>query len=75
MGAAANGGLPDLISAVGVGGTEGYIRKEDYWVPIPEPGEGINLLYMEPCYREVPVYAIDNATVVDTFRLWYGYSA
>ena len=63
---------PDLIAAKGIGGEEGYIRREDNWVPRPASIEEAALLYSEPRFRDIPLYSLDGVTRIGTFRLHYG---
>lgn len=69
--------LPDLISAVGNNGVNGYILKSDFNIGNPTSPEAVDE-YMEMKKKmkeqgingfEVPLYAEDGVTVVDTFTI------
>ncbi|MEN6389826.1 MAG: hypothetical protein ABFD04_05370 [Syntrophomonas sp.] len=66
---------PDLIAAVGVDGTLGYVKSTDLNGPLPKtPEEAIaitkkNLADIE---RKIPLYAVDGKTVVGSFNIGKG---
>ncbi|MDR6910953.1 hypothetical protein J2W54_002906 [Rhodococcus fascians] len=51
--------LPELVSAVGTNGVDGYIRSSDLTDPTPDDAGS----------RSVPVYDISGETVVDQFAI------
>ena len=55
----------DMISAIGKNGTEGYIKVSDLPQNIPD--------YV-PHDHEIPVYASDGVTVIDSFFISSGYA-
>lgn len=55
----------DMISAIGKNGTEGYIKVSDLPQNIPD--------YV-PHDHEIPVYASDGVTVIDSFFISSGYT-
>lgn len=55
----------DMISAIGKNGTEGYIKVSDLPQNIPD--------YV-PHDQEIPVYASDGVTVIDSFFISSGYT-
>lgn len=65
---------PDLIAAIGVDGTEGYVRATElYSGPLPKsPDEAV--AYMKALesapysVRKVPLYAADGKTVIGYFQ-------
>lgn len=75
---------PDLISAIGVDGTEGYVYKDDIRGEQPSTPEEA-LAYMaqietetqqmrrssSPYLRYVPLYAADGCTVIGEFGIAY----
>ena len=66
--------MPDLVSAVGEDGTEGYILKEDFLPPATpsSPEEAIQMQNSGTFdHKEVPLYASDGKTVLGTYS--YGY--
>ena len=68
---------PELISAVGLDGTRGYIKKSDWEPEINNPEEA--LAYMEKMaqipegYLDVPLYDLEE-NVIGTFRVYTGIS-
>lgn len=64
---------PDLIAAVGVDGTEGYIRRTDDEVEMPSsPEEAVKLMH-SPEYlytaRVIPLYDSEGKKVIGEFRI------
>jgi hypothetical protein len=59
---------PDLISAVGADGTEGFVKRTDLELPDPSsPAEAVarnSLATRKP----IPLYAQDGKTVIGEFR-------
>jgi len=57
---------PDLISAIGVEGTNGYVKKEDLNGLQPKtPEEAVKLNEAKP--REIPLYDVDGETIIGKF--------
>ena len=57
---------PDLMSAVGIEGTIGYVKEEDLNGPQPKtPEEAVKLNEAKP--REIPLYDVDGETVIGKF--------
>lgn len=63
--------LPDLILAEGQNGVTGYVLREDWLMPTPSnPEEALAMMesgVFDP--REIPVYAQDGETAVDTMMV------
>jgi len=67
---------PDLVSAKGEDGTEGYLKLEDMWGEQPNnPEEAV--AYMKRQEEEkarghkfIPLYASDGKTVIGKFKVW-----
>ena len=58
---------PDLMSAIGIEGTIGYVKKEDLNGPQPKtPEEAVKLNEAKP--REIPLYDVDGETIIGKFR-------
>jgi hypothetical protein len=65
---------PDLISAIGEGNIEGYVKKEDLQQPTPEnPEEAIAMMENEES-KEIPLYDVDGETIIGTFTIEVGES-
>lgn len=68
------GGLPELIMAVGIDGTEGYIKKSDLPAQPKNPEEALK----QKADREakgpytIPLYDIDGKTVIGAFPMGGG---
>lgn len=61
---------PDLISALGENGMEGYVLKEELDGPQPNtPEEAIEYMRNLPEYRIINLYASDGITVIDKFKI------
>ncbi len=61
---------PDLISAVGIGGISGYVKRTDLDQSLPKtPEEAVALTKYNLAHstREIPLYAIDGKTVIGKF--------
>lgn len=63
---------PDLILAIGIDGTEGYIKSKDLNKDQPNsPEEAV--AYMErmenSAPRKIPLYAVDGETVIGEFKI------
>ncbi|MFJ7185065.1 metal ABC transporter substrate-binding protein [Lysinibacillus xylanilyticus] len=57
---------PDLISAIGIDGTVGYVKKEDLNGPQPKtPEEAVKLNEAKP--REIPMYDVDGENIIGKF--------
>lgn len=65
---------PDLILAIGVDGTEGYIKSVDLNGTMPKtPEEALKLQSKAPDFRIIPLYAVDGKTVIGKFKIHKGY--
>ena len=66
--------MPDLVSAVGEDGTEGYILKEDF-LPSAIPSSPEEAIRMQNNgtfdHEEVPLYASDGETVLGVYANGY----
>lgn len=66
--------MPDLVSAVGEDGTEGYIPKEDF-LPSAIPSSPEEAIQMQNNgtfdHEEVPLYASDGETVLGVYANGY----
>ena len=64
----------DLYAALGINGLEGYIYATDLEDPIPSsPKEAIEIQKnRKQGDKEIPVYAVDGYTVIDTFIISSG---
>lgn len=62
---------PELISAIGVDGTEGYVRKQDIDGEQPKsPEEAIAIQNSRsPGGRDIPLYDVDGKTVIGVFHV------
>lgn len=71
LGATSRDTVPDLIKAIGVDGTQGYLRSEDvYEVPPKTPEEALaRQRNREGSIRQIPLYAVDGKTVVGVFKI------
>lgn len=58
---------PDLISAIGKNGIDGYVKNTDINMPIPSNPEEAVSLYGTSNIKTVPVYDVDGTTIVDWF--------
>lgn len=66
---------PDLISAVGVNGVEGYLRAVDLDEEMPKtPEEAVARMKNRKRgeVKEIPLYAVDGKTVVGKFKYGHG---
>ena len=66
---------PDLISAVGEGGVEGYLRAVDMHEEMPKtPEEAVaqNNKRKAGSVRQIPLYAVDVKTVIGVFNIHNG---
>jgi hypothetical protein len=59
--------IPELISAVGDSGIEGYVRYAD--LEGPQPSSPEEAMRMSGVERVIPVYAEDGKTVMDQYTL------
>jgi len=58
----------DLIQAKGVSGHLGYVKSSDLEGKVPTSlQEALLLEYYTPPFREIPLYAEDGNTIIDTF--------
>jgi len=67
---------PDLVSAIGEDGIEGYLKKEDMFGEQPNNPEEA-MAYMERLEKEkakghkfIPLYASDGKTILGKFKVW-----
>lgn len=61
---------PDLISAIGVDGTEGYILATDFNGDQPKsPAEAVEHNKKLKPERKIPLYAVDGKTVIGEFKI------
>lgn len=63
--------LPDLISAVGVDGTNGYVHSVDLIPPLAKTKEEALALQSKRKVgdiRKIPLYAVDGKTVIGEFN-------
>lgn len=64
---------PDLISAVGEDGTNGYVRSVDLNEGLPKtPQEAIAYNKKHQADRQIPLYAVDGKTVIGVFDIHNG---
>jgi len=64
---------PDLVSAVGVDGTKGYVRSEDLNGEMPKtPEEAIAHNKKLKAERKIPLYDVDGKTVIGEFKIKNG---
>lgn len=63
--------VPDLIRAIGVDGTEGYLLREDLDGELPKsPEEAIEIQNSRPSGgRDIPLYDVDGETVIGVFHV------
>ncbi len=67
---------PDLVKAVGVDGTVGYVLSKDLdGGPMPKtPEEALTRMRNTPSIRPIPLYDIDGKTVIGVFNVQAGKS-
>ena len=59
---------PNLISAVGINGVEGYVRSSDLLLPLPKsPAEAL-LANKNARVRFLKLYAVDGKTVIGAYK-------
>jgi hypothetical protein len=59
---------PDLISAVGGNGVQGYLRSSELLLPLPKsPEEALRWQESRPKTRVLKLYAVDGRTIVGEF--------
>lgn len=64
---------PDLIKAIGVDGTEGYVLKTDLDGKMPKnPSEALEQQRNAPKSRTIPLYHVDGRTVIGHFKIGNG---
>ena len=64
---------PDLISAKGVDGTDGYVLSVDLYGVMPKtPQEALTQQQKAGSVRKIPLYAADGKTVIGTFNIKTG---
>lgn len=62
--------VPELISAIGVDGTKGYVLKKDYDGELPKsPEEAIAKQNSRSHGRDIPLYDVDGETVIGVFHI------
>lgn len=61
---------PDLIKAIGLDGTEGYVLKTDFDGKKPRnPIEALEQQRNAPESRTIPLYDVDGKTVIGQFKI------
>jgi hypothetical protein len=65
---------PDLISAYGIDGTLGYVKKEDLHEPPPKTPEEAVRLTKQSRSKEIPLYDVDGETIIGKFLIVDGES-
>lgn len=67
---------PDLISAIGVDGTHGYVRKTDLNGEMPKtPDQALTQMRRwEGKIRQIPLYDVDGKTVIGVFNVGNEYT-
>lgn len=66
---------PDLVQAMGIDGTEGYVLKKDLDGEEPKtPEEALIMEKAEKALggRTIPLYAVDGKTVIGEFKIGIG---
>lgn len=64
---------PDLVSAVGVDGAQGYVRSEDLNGELPKtPEEAVAHNSKLKAERKIPLYDVDGKTVIGEFKIENG---
>lgn len=63
------GEAPDLISAVGTNGEEGYVRAEDLTPEVSSIEEALEQEIENGEVRTIPLYDVDGETVIGEFEL------
>jgi len=64
---------PDLIKAIGVDGTYGYVMKTDLDGKMPKnPTEALEQQRNAPASRTIPLYDVDGKTVIGEFKISKG---
>ena len=64
---------PDLISAKGVHGTDGYVLSVDLYGLMPKtPQEALAQQQKAGSVRKIPLFAADGKTVIGTFNIVTG---
>ncbi|MFF2531523.1 peptidase [Brevibacillus sp. NPDC058079] len=63
------GEFPDLISAVGTNGEEGYVRVEDLTPEVTTPKEALEQNHDKGNVQIIPLYAVDGETQIGEFEL------
>lgn len=58
---------PELIQAIGIDGTTGYVKKEDLNGPQPKSPEEAVRLTNEAKPREIPLYDVNGKTIIGKF--------
>lgn len=67
-GAQSENDLPDLVSAIGENGTNGYVKKADLLAGVPSSPEQASAKRTAGS-RSVPLYAANGVTQLDTFTI------
>jgi len=61
---------PDLVAAVGVDGTQGYVRSKDLDEEMPKtPEEAVAHNRKLKAERLIPLYDVDGKTVIGEFKI------
>ncbi|MFJ7186014.1 peptidase M56 BlaR1 [Lysinibacillus xylanilyticus] len=58
---------PDLIRAIGIDGTTGYVKKDDLNGPQPKTPEEAARLTNEAKPKEIPLYDVKGETIIGKF--------
>ncbi|WP_159883879.1 hypothetical protein [Paenibacillus puerhi] len=61
--------MPDFVKAYGVGGTRGYLKKEDMHEEMPKTREEALALTLARKDREIPLYDVDGETLIGVFLI------
>ena len=64
---------PDLISAVGTNGVNGYIKADDLTPDVSNPQEAINSNLNNGESVLIPLYDVDGSTIISEFKLVTNY--
>ncbi|MET3207361.1 UNVERIFIED_CONTAM: hypothetical protein ABIC26_000295 [Paenibacillus sp. PvR008] len=60
---------PDLLEAIGVDGTVGYILSEDIDSHVSTPIEAIEQQKKRGDHRDIPLYDKDGKTIIGSFKV------
>jgi hypothetical protein len=59
---------PDLIAAIGTKGVEGFVKRDDFFEPLPSSVAEALSRNRRPSHT-VPLYSVDGKTIVDQFLI------